>query len=225
MSTFARAASLGVGSFAAYRKMTDPLDIFFDLDHTILCSISPLPISDNGVDNGVGRTLRWFDQIDDDFPFEGNSPNTRTFLRPLSTATIYFCSVIGRVHVYTAAQKSYTDNILKVIDPRRTLFGKVLHRDDHPDIVRNGKDLLFAGGGEVGLRRSVLFDDKFSNFVPQQYRNGVLIRPFTPDRVAACGQYNMSYVQETMEMFKICSIALFCSVIPSGDARDVIKRL
>ena len=150
MGTFARATSLSLGSFAAYRRMTDPLDVFFDLDHTILCSVTPLPITD---ENGGGRNLQWFDQIDDDFPYEANSPNTRTYLRPLSTATIYFCSVIGRVHVYTAAQKTYTDNILKVIDPHRTLFGQVLHRDSHPDIVRKGKVLLFARGGEVGLRR------------------------------------------------------------------------
>lgn len=220
-STLARATSLSVGSLAAYRKLTDPLDIFLDLDHTILCSITPLPISDDGGE----RALQWFDQIDDDFPFETNSPNTRTYLRPLSTATIYFCSVIGRVHVYTAAQKTYTDNILKKIDPSKTLFGQVLHRDDHPGIVRKGKDLIFARGGENGLRRSVLFDDKVANFAPQDYRNGIPIRPFTAARVAACGQSNMACISEASEMLKICFVALFCSVVPSGDARDVIKRL
>lgn len=66
------------------------------------------------------------------------------------------------MHVYTAAQESYTNNILNKLD--RKLFTKVLHRDDYPAIVKEGKDLSVAIDR---MDRAILFDDKVSNFKPQ----------------------------------------------------------
>ncbi len=71
-----------------------------------------------------------FDQIDDDFPYDEKTllPNTRTYFRPGAIAALNICSLFGVLHVYTAAQETYTNNILAELDKDRGLFSKVLHR-------------------------------------------------------------------------------------------------
>ena len=87
---------------ALYKSKTDPVHIFWDLDHTILCSIYPITELDND-DTVTEQTnnkqsiskcpvspsnllpyspkLEHFDQIDDDFDIpDDGSPNTRTFI-------------------------------------------------------------------------------------------------------------------------------------------------
>mmetsp|Transcript_8637 Transcript_8637/g.18443 ORF Transcript_8637/g.18443 Transcript_8637/m.18443 type:complete len:245 (-) Transcript_8637:160-894(-) len=217
----------GIAGYSTYKVNTNPLHIFWDLDHTILCSISPLPESDEIKDQrafGFAPTLRYFDQIDDDFPFDPQTPtpNTRTYFRPGARLTIWLCSFFATNHVYTAAQRTYTENILKQIDPDRKLFHIVIHRDDYPQIVKEGKDLKI---GTSQMERAILFDDRTSNFKPQHYQNGVGVLPFTPTRVEQClGGSWMAYFEELGEMGRLLSVAFLGSVHWSGDVRKVVMN-
>ena len=158
--------------------------------------------------------IHYFDQIDDDFPYNKQTltPNTRTYFRPGAKAALWICSKLGVCHVYTAAQESYTYNILTELDPNREFFkGFVLHRTEYPRIVREGKDLTVVMGSnasssssqnkdddatnndknetttnEIRLERAILFDDKVSNFKPQGYQNGVSVVPFSEKRLNKC---------------------------------------
>ncbi len=217
----------GIAGYSAYRVNTDPLHLFWDLDHTILCSVSPLPKSDENRDESPFRfapSLRYFDQIDDDFPFNPQipTPNTRTYFRPGAQLTIWLCSFFATNHVYTAAQRTYTDNILQQLDPDRKLFKIVIHRDDYPQIVKQGKDLTI---GTSRMERAILFDDRTSNFKPQNYQNGVGVLPFTPNRVEECLSGNWrAYFEELGEMSRLLSIAVLGLVHWSGDARKAVMN-
>jgi hypothetical protein len=99
----------GLALFTAYKSKTDPVHFFWDLDQTLLCSICPIPNdnSNNNIDNnkedGMTRRmvsnlllpqppkLQYFDQIDDDFPYDIQtlSPNTRTYIRPGAMLALY----------------------------------------------------------------------------------------------------------------------------------------
>jgi len=75
-----------VGAHALLMAKLRPLHLVWDLDNTLLLSITPL-------DRGVAATAmlpaaRWFDQIDDDFPYTGSEPNTRTTFRPGARAAL-----------------------------------------------------------------------------------------------------------------------------------------
>ena len=246
----ARRASIGgittLTGWAGYKSKTDPVHLFWDLDHTLLNSVTPLPtktttstnndkIRENN-DSSDGRAsssllssliptppkLHHFDQIDDDFPYNKSTlePNTRTYFRPGAQTALYICSKFAICHVYTAAQESYTTNILNELDPTKELFkGFVLHRCDYPKIVKEGKDLTVVmidhsgGGGDtdntdaatredhnnnendehaIRLERAILFDDKISNFIPQRYENGVSVIPFSLKRLNNCIGNNTS---------------------------------
>ncbi|KAL7447547.1 hypothetical protein ACHAWC_000001, partial [Mediolabrus comicus] len=123
--------------WAGYKSKTDPVHLFWDLDNTILCSVTPLPSFTTTTSTRIAPTLHHFDQIDDDFPYNKSTlePNTRTYFRPGARTALYLCSKFAVCHVYTAAQESYTTNILNELDPTKELFkGFVLHRCDYPKI-------------------------------------------------------------------------------------------
>ena len=197
-----RAAAASCGSVvaaAAYKRQTDPLHIFWDLDHTLLCSVSPIPAGD--------ARGSYFDQIDDDFPYEGSVPNTRTFWRPGARAALAVCGIFATQHVFTAAQDTYTANIMRELDG--SAFATVTTRDGVPSCVKQGKDLSLVVDR---ADRSLLFDDRAKNFRPQRGRNGVLVKPY--DRVAT------SDAAEMLEMARCVGIAFLALLAP--DARDVV---
>lgn len=283
-----RASTVGITTLTGYTTYVanmDPLHIFFDLDHTLLCSVTPLP-NNNAASSSPSLlltppTIDYFDQIDDDFPFNSHtqSPNTRTYFRPGAKFALWVCSKLGVCHVYTAAQESYTSNIMRELDPKHEIFkGYVLHRTDYPKIVKEGKDLtvvMTTGSNaanynattssttddtstkdddtnnkneDIRLERAILFDDKVSNFKPQQYENGVGVVPFTAQRLNKCigcsstsssnghhgggcrSKENYSvvidnwaaYLEEVKEMARLVGISIWGTIHWSGDARKVV---
>jgi len=95
--------SLVVIGHALYKAKTDPVHMFWDLDHTILCSITPIEL-DNDTEQTNNKQsiskcpvspsnllpsspkLQYFDQIDDDFDIpDDGSPNTRTYIQAWGT--------------------------------------------------------------------------------------------------------------------------------------------
>lgn len=140
----------GVSAFAAYKAKTDPPHIVWDLDNTLLCSVVTLlpPVGSTTTYTATDATASssffsydYFEQIDDDFPFNDRTPNTRTFWRPGVKILLQVCGTFAVQHVYTTAQGTYTDNILAQLDPKRTIFHTVIHRDIAPASVKDGKDL------------------------------------------------------------------------------------
>ena len=204
-----------------------------DLDHTILCSISPFQNNETKPNEEWTKSLmlsppslQYFDQIDDDFPYNHKTlePNTRTYFRPGARTALKICSYFSIMHVYTAAQESYTNNIMNELDPDRKIFNKVLHRDEYPEIVKKGKDLRVA---TERLDRAILFDDKLSNFKPQGYENGIAVVPFNAKRVnqCQCGHDNdrwEAYLAELKEMARLVGISFWSSIHFSGDVRKVV---
>jgi len=241
----------GLLAFASYKSQSDPVHIFWDLDHTILCSISPIPDNQDSEGNSdipkqnnnsskcpvapsnlvslllpPPPKLHHFDQIDDDFPYDDKTlaPNTRTYFRPGALLALKLCNMFGTIHVYTAAQETYTNNILNELKNSyyRIVFQEVLHRDQFPLIVSEGKDLNVVGD-RYNLHRSILFDDRTSNFRPQNYENGIAVVPFAPERVQKIldGSW-IVYLEELMEMSRLVSIAFWSSTHLSGDVRRVV---
>ena len=204
-----RAAVIGSGSLTGYglwRRSYDPLHVVWDLDGTLLCSVSPIP---DTAPHGAA-----FDQIDDDFPFEPDTPNTRTFWRPGARAALAVVGCFAEQHVFTAAQETYAANILAELDPDRTRFASVLHRDAVPECVRDGKDLARVVGAE-NLRRVVLVDDRARNFAPQGYENGIRTPPY--DALTA------DAMTERLEMARIVGVSFLAFL--AFDARRVVAAL
>jgi hypothetical protein len=102
------------------------------------------------------------------------------------------------------------------------VFQEVLHRDQFPIIVSEGKDLNVVGD-RYNLHRSILFDDRISNFRPQNYENGIAVVPFAPERVQMIldGSW-IAYLEELIEMSRLVSIAFWSSTNLSGDVRRVV---
>lgn len=166
-----------ITAYATYKAKYDPPHLVWDLDNTLLCSVTPRPSS-------ALAGYDYFDQIDDDFPFQGDLPNTRTYWRPGARTLLQLFRFVAVQHVFTAAQETYTDNILQQMD--QSLFHTVIHRDQISQ--PKGKDLQHILQAcqqdypRVGLHRCILWDDRTKNFQPQQGENGVHVVPFEVEK-------------------------------------------
>ena len=203
--------------YGCYKAKYDPPHLVWDLDNTILCSVSPIIPTTNSTTSSSSSTteeasssstttsnidqyLDSFDQIDDDFPYEGDKSNTRTYFRPGARTALWICNFFAIQHVYTTAQSTYTTNILNEIDADRTIFHTVIDRDISPKSVKHGKDLTLIANEVIKkasssnnsnddndddesrsrmlLKRLILFDDRVKNFTPQNGANGIHVYPF-----------------------------------------------
>ena len=198
----AAGAAAGCARFV-YQAICDPILVVWDLDATLISS-HLLPDAERF------PRRECFDQYDDDFPpGEAGAPNTRTFHRPWAARTLAVLDCFAKQHVMTAAQRTYTENVLAHIDPRRKRFERVLTRDDAwaGGQAPPSKDLLHIVA-EAKLRRTVFFDDRLRNFTPQP-RNGICVQPFEdptqPDR-------------ECLRMICICVLCTLAS-----DVRPVLR--
>ena len=204
-----------VASYPCYKAKFDPPHLIWDLDNTILCSISPHPNESSDISTVVSPlpndSSRYFDQIDDDFPFNDDTPNTRTYWRPGAKAALKVCSLFSIQHVYTTAQRTYTDNIMAELDPKGELFQIIVHRDLRPDSVKRGKDLSVITDR---LDRAILFDDKTKNFGPQNGKNGIQTQPY--DEAGVRG----GDATQVMEMARLVGISVLALVV--SDVRDVV---
>ena len=188
----------------------------------LLCSISPISKAPPDLTKNS-----WFDQVDDDFKVEPGQPNTRTVWRPGARFGLRVLSLLATQHVYTAAQGTYTANIMAEVERAPCVarglcaalpFTTVLHRDlvphhDHhatPGVAR-GKDVRrIVGANGEALSRVILYDDRVSNHEPQP-RNGVHVRPFLVSDVEFGGD---------VEFLRLTGIALLAFFAP--DVRPVL---
>ena len=208
------------GCYATYKAKYDPPHLIWDLDNTLLCSVTPIPPSSThrGVAVSEGR-FEFFDQIDDDFPFENGKENTRTYWRPGARMAPKVFEAFMVQHVFTAAQATYTENILEQMEDDRSLFSTVIHRDSVPQ--PKGKDLQKTINAcresypNLGLDRCILFDDRARNFRPQNGENGLHVRPFQVGKVA-----EQRVLREYAEIARWMGIAILVLLAP--DARSVL---
>lgn len=207
------AATAGASaSYIAYQRRRRPLHVAWDLDETLICSIHPLR---RGKDATLATPPDCFvDIIDDDYEFKDGVPNMRTVLRPGVHSALKVVGLFATQHVYTAAQGMYTEQVLTLVDPERTTFASVLHRD----LVAqpNGKDLTQLvspdAPGPLDMSRTVLFDNRVYNFEPQP-ANGVHVRDY--------GNIDVEFGESRPEMVRLVAIAFFAFLAP--DVRQVLK--
>jgi len=210
--TTRRAILASTGSlfgYATWKVRSDPLHLVWDLDNTLICSISPVPAKDDPRYLSQ-RPSDYFDHIDDDFPYEEDTPNTRTYFRPGARIVLSLCGLIAKQHVFTTAQETYARNLLGKLDPDGTVFESVSHRDMYPHAVKEGKDLALVTDR---LDRAILFDDRLDNFDPQIGKNGVLVAKYV--------DVGKNDVLELLEMCRLVCIAVLAHLCP--DARNVVK--
>jgi len=191
-----------------------------------------------------------FDQIDDDFPSDAIANNTRTYWRPGARTALKLCSLFAVQHIYTTAQGTYTENILKQLDKNginRSVFHTIIHRGIAPASVKNGKDLRLIvedidnkkrGRQQESslLHRMILFDDRTNNFTPQEGRNGAHVLSFDvavvnkePNDVADDNNNATTLVpitfidwwREGTEVARLVAISMLAFWIP-GDVRDTV---
>mmetsp|Transcript_13975 Transcript_13975/g.29493 ORF Transcript_13975/g.29493 Transcript_13975/m.29493 type:complete len:253 (-) Transcript_13975:171-929(-) len=213
----AGAALAGGAALVMWRRRINPLHVVWDLDSTIICSICPFEKAQLLTLNK--HSSCYFDHTDDDFDYVPGEPNTRTCWRPAARGVIRLLSYFATQHIYTAAQRTYTETVLNELDPNRTLFASVIHRDTQHFNGRQrsplrGKDLTFLfGDDESSLRRVVFFDDRLYNFEPQP-SNGVHVRPYNEDVVEFGGD---------VEMARVLAIAVLAFWAPS-DVRPLLRQ-
>lgn len=205
----------GVASYVYYQTSQSPLHVVWDLDHTLLCSVTPLEKGKAAAAAASRPPSSYFDQIDDDFDFREGTPNTRTFLRPGAHAALRFVGTFATQHIYTAAQATYTNNILEHLDPKGEIFATVTHRDIVPHqewdpLAKEGKDLRMIPGVNESILpvRMILFDDRLYNFTPQP-ANGIHVRSY--DDVGS----------RDWELARLCFIAGLALLAP--DVRPLLK--
>mmetsp|Transcript_5802 Transcript_5802/g.7125 ORF Transcript_5802/g.7125 Transcript_5802/m.7125 type:complete len:289 (+) Transcript_5802:3857-4723(+) len=239
--------TIGLGVYGTYKANYDPLHIVWDLDHTILCSVTPIDQHKKSTSTANNKQLLEFmDHIDDDFEFVEAVPNTRTYFRPGALSLIAFTRYLGAInHVYTAAQGSYTHNILLIADPDETLFRTVTHRGLVPHFDADklggekasfkGKDLKMVAKANQAyhlrsakysdhgddddddfLRRAILFDDRAYNFDPQPL-NGVHVKPYTEEDMVS--SLPLPFVYD-LEVGRMALVLFACHF--AGDVRAVL---
>lgn len=215
------AVTSGVLGYAVYKAKFDPPHIVWDLDETLLYSVCPLPngkaadnLDDDDDDNKYPKDpSRSFDHIDDDFPFEPGVPNTRTFWRPGAKLALRICRLFCHQSVFTAAQSSYTTNIMAQLGNQASsaLFDNIIHRDMVS--VRDGKDLSHISKDRMD--RLLLFDDRVKNFAPQNGSNGIHVLAYNDRRLK-----DENIVEEFQEIFRWIGIALLALLVP--DVRQIV---
>ena len=208
------AITSGISGYGVYKAKFDPPHIVWDLDETLLYSVCPLPgrSADDDDYKYPKDPSRSFDHIDDDFPFEPGVPNTRTFWRPGAKLALRICRLFCHQSVFTAAQASYTANIMNQLgDQASTLFDNVIHRDMVS--VRGGKDLSHIS--KARMDRLLLFDDRVKNFAPQNGSNGIHVLAYNDKRLQ-----DDNTVEEFREVTRWIGIAFLALLVP--DVRQIV---
>eukprot|EP01084_Bolivina_argentea_P312320 540712_1 len=214
-ATFAATATTAICCRFMYKAITDPMHIIWDLDATILASHLLPKCKDNFP---AIKYPDYFDQIDDDFSFEEGIPNTRTWFRPYAKFTIYILSYFTVQHIFTSAQKTYTDNITNELikSTGHNYFKVIKHRDLYPPkyLRKNGKNIyeIIGKNNEKLLKRSILFDDQIRYLKPHPL-NGILVKIYKDINKGA----------NDKEMIKYLGIIIICHLL--NDVRFTLKLL
>ncbi len=148
------------------------LHIIFDLDKTLIHS-HVIHRSTNVWEEGVHPSTQ------NDISFEHTDDKGvryKTYIRPCIHYLLNYAINIGIVYLYTNATKSYTKNIISVIDPVKRYFSKIKTRSDFRkhDKSKNYRNII---GNSICETDIILIDDKISSHCHNPL-NGLLIKKF-----------------------------------------------
>jgi RNA polymerase II subunit A-like phosphatase len=142
----------------ARRRLLDSrkLSLVVDLDQTIIQANVEPTIGEwkNDPTNPNWKALQdvcMFQLVDDGrtWYYVKLRPGLRDFLRDMSE--------LYEMHIYTMGTRAYADNIAKIVDPERQIFGdRILSRDENGSITAKNLKRLFP----VDTRMVVIIDDR-----------------------------------------------------------------
>lgn len=178
----------------ARRRLLDArkLSLVVDLDQTIIQANVEPTIGEwkNDPTNPNWAALQdvcMFQLVDDGrtWYYVKLRPNTRDFLADMSE--------LYEMHIYTMGTRAYADNIAKIIDPTRKIFGdRILSRDENGSITVKNLKRLFP----VDTRMVVIIDDRAD--VWKWTPNLVKVNPF--EFFPGVGDINSMFLPKRQEV-------------------------
>ena len=152
------------------------LSLALDLDHTLLHTINDFVYSRDG------KKTTFFSEIYSHsaelqkyihrFEMRGTSHFVK--FRPRLDSFLERCSKLFEMHIFTHGERIYADQIAKMIDPNKTLFGdRVLSRDECPDIYTKTLEHIFPCSDN-----SVLVIDDKTDVWKKNLGNVIQIAPY-----------------------------------------------
>lgn len=178
----------------ARRRLLDArkLSLVVDLDQTIIQANVEPTIGEwkNDPTNPNWKALQdvcMFQLVDDGrtWYYVKLRPNTRDFLADMSE--------LYEMHIYTMGTRAYADNIAKIIDPTRKIFGdRILSRDENGSITVKNLKRLFP----VDTRMVVIIDDRAD--VWKWTPNLVKVNPF--EFFPGVGDINSMFLPKRQEV-------------------------
>lgn len=178
----------------ARRRLLDTrkLSLVVDLDQTIIQANVEPTIGEwkNDPTNPNWEALQdvcTFQLVDDGrtWYYVKLRPNTRNFLEDMS--------MLYEMHIYTMGTRAYADNIAKIIDPTRKIFGdRILSRDENGSITVKNLKRLFP----VDTRMVVIIDDRAD--VWKWTPNLVKVNPF--EFFPGVGDINSMFLPKRQEV-------------------------
>ena len=144
--------------------------LVLDLDNTLICAMSdlvydPLEIFD-------GADVRKTSYIDSK---KGTEIKLYVIIRPYAIEMLKQLSTYYEIIIFTAANKSYGDAVINLLDPEKTLIDHRLYRDNCIRTeVSYVKDLRII---DRNIDSIVMVDDSISSFY-NQMENGICVSRF-----------------------------------------------
>ncbi|KAI9654588.1 MAG: Carboxy-terminal domain (CTD) phosphatase [Alyxoria varia] len=175
------------------------LSLVVDLDLTVIhATVDPTigewQADENNPNHGALQDVRSFVMAED--PRPGHPRNTTYYikLRPGLASFLEHISTMYELHIYTMGTRAYADNIVKLLDPKRKLFGdRVLSRTENAgDTQHKNIRKMFP----VDNKMVVIIDDRADVWNWSKYL--VQVKPF--NFFVGIGDLNSSFLPKKEDM-------------------------
>ncbi|KAI9822321.1 MAG: Carboxy-terminal domain (CTD) phosphatase [Pycnora praestabilis] len=196
------------------------LSLVVDLDQTIIHATVDPTVAEwqqdkENPNHEAVKDVRAFQLIDD-------GPGARGCwyyikLRPGLNDFLENVSKIYELHIYTMGTRAYAQNIAKIVDPHRRIFGdRILSRDESGSMTAKNLQRLFP----VDTKMVVIIDDRGD--VWKWSENLIKVRPY--DFFVGIGDINSSFLPEKPELNSSPKVVATTALEPKEDSpEDAIK--
>ncbi|KAF4120916.1 hypothetical protein GMORB2_2402 [Geosmithia morbida] len=175
------------------------LSLVVDLDQTIIHACIDPTVGEwqsdpSNPNHGAVNDVKSF-QLSDDAPRGAASGCTYYIkLRPGLREFLDEVSSMYELHVYTMGTRAYAQNIARIVDPDRKLFGnRVISRDENGSITAKTLQRLFP----VSTNMVVIIDDR-ADVWPLNRPNLIKVMPY--DFFKGIGDINSSFLPKRMDI-------------------------
>lgn len=175
------------------------LSLVVDLDQTIIHACIDPTVGEWQADpenpnHGAVKDVKSF-QLSDDGPRHVTTGCTYYIkLRPGLQEFLEEISSMYELHVYTMGTRAYAQNIAKIVDPERKLFGnRVISRDENGSITAKSLQRLFP----VSTNMVVIIDDR-ADVWPLNRSNLIKVVPY--DFFKGIGDINSSFLPKRTDI-------------------------